>query len=724
METPLEGTLERVVFRNPENSWTVARLRDEKEDRIVSVVGRMPDLSAGELLRLTGRWVLHPRFGEQFEVETVEVRPPVTEGGIERYLSSGLVRGIGGEMARRIVERFGEGTLDVIDNEPERLLEVDGIGAKRLDMIRDGWRDQKSVRETLIFLHDLPIGPALAARIYETYRERTVQTVRSDPYLLADEVWGVGFRTADRVAEALGISADSPRRADAGVLYHLGRLHQAGHVCFPRDELVSGTAAFLEADEQHVEEALERLLAAGSLQAEEAEPDRELIYRAEMLHAEESVARRVNTLLSEPGVGPAIDTFQALRWIDAALDTRLGEEQQAAVEAALEGRVTVVTGGPGTGKTTLVRSLLAVLERSGEAALLAAPTGRAAKKMEEATGRPARTIHRLLEFDPRTGRFQRDAENPLSASTVILDEVSMVDLLLMDGLLEAIPPGCRLVLVGDVDQLPSVGPGNVLRDLIESGRVPTVRLTRIYRQARESRIVRNAHRVNRGEMPLMDDEARDFRFVVAEDGARALEWIRSFLGGEAKSGYGFDPIRDVQVLAPMHKGIAGVTNLNREIQELLNPRGEELRRENRVLRVGDKIIQLRNNYDLDVYNGDSGWIESVDPEGQKVEVRFGPRSVIYDFARLDELALAYAVSVHKSQGSEYRAVVVPLLGEHYPMLQRNLLYTALTRGRELVVLVGTKRTVGLAVRNNRIRHRYSLLAERLWRAVLPGGVAS
>ncbi|MFH1680436.1 MAG: ATP-dependent RecD-like DNA helicase [Candidatus Eisenbacteria bacterium] len=709
----IEGTLERIVFQNSENSWTVARLRNEGEDRLISIVGRLPGVSVGESLRLKGKWVFNPKFGEQFEIDSFEVRPPATAGGIERYLASGLVRGIGPEMAKRIVERFGTEALAVIDADPERLLEVDGIGSKRLAMIREGWGEQQSVREALVFLHQLPIGPALAGRIYETYKEETVLRVRSDPYALADDVWGIGFQTADRIAEALGVDKNSPRRAEAGVLYSLGQLSQAGHVCYPREELARAAARFLDQEEEVADAAIVRLLDAGSVVREEIDEGPDLIYRLEMLDAEDGVAKAVRALLSDPPAGPRIDSHAALSWLDSAFDFPLGEEQKVAVEAAVEERVVVVTGGPGTGKTTLVRSLLAILERAGEEVSLAAPTGRAAKKLEEATARPASTIHRLLEFDPRTALFGRNEENPLTSTTAIIDEVSMVDILLMRHLLAALGPGSRLVLVGDVDQLPSVGPGNVLRDLIDSGRVRTVRLTEIYRQARESRIVVNAHRVNEGRMPLLEAEASDFRFIEIETGEESLAWIKRFLSEEILPRYGLDPVRDVQVIAPMHRGISGVTNLNRELQALLNPRGEEIRRDDRILRMGDKVIQLRNNYGLEVFNGDVGRIMDIDPSAEELEVFFGGRRVRYPFGHLDELTLAYAVSVHKSQGSEYRAVVAPLLGEHFPMLQRNLLYTAITRGRELVVLIGSKRTIGAAVRNNRIRHRYSFLAHRL-----------
>lgn len=709
----LAGTLERIVFQNRENSWTVGRLRAESDNRLCNIIGKLPGVVVGETLRLTGHWVQNPKFGEQFEIESFTVRQPATEGGIEKYLASGLVKGVGPEMAKRIVERFGTDTLDIIDSQPNRLIEVEGIGEKRLAMIREDWSGHQNARETLVFLHDLPIGSALAARIYETYKGDTVLKVRSDPYLLAEEVWGVGFLTADRVASALGIGKDSPRRAQAGVLYSLSRLFGSGHVCYPREELIRSTTEFLEIDEEMVEAAVTALLAEGSICTEEFEPDREVLYRVEMCEAEEGVARRVREILSDKTPRREIDSFQALQWLESSLEMNLGREQMTAVETAIDGRLAVVTGGPGTGKTTLVRSLLVILERVGEEVLLGAPTGRAAKKLEEATGKPASTLHRLLEFDPRTGLFGRNETNLLTADTVIVDEVSMVDLMLMFNLVLAIPPGCRLVLVGDVDQLPSVGPGNVLRDLIGSGTIRTVRLTEIYRQAQESRIVVNSHRVNRGEMLLLDDNARDFRFVEVDSSDEALTWLKEFLSGEILHTYRFDPVRDVQILSPMHKGLMGVTNLNRELQTLFNPKGDEIRREDKILREGDKVIQLRNNYELDVFNGDVGTVHSIDPGEAKLEVFFGRRRVVYGFNNLDELTLAYAISVHKSQGSEYRAVVVALLGEHYPMLQRNLLYTALTRGRELVVLIGSKKTVGQAVRNNRIRERYSYLAHRL-----------
>ncbi len=712
----LEGTLERIVFRNEENSWTVARIREESSDRLRTAVGKIPGVNVGESVRFEGKWIQNPKFGEQLQISSYEVRAPVTESGIEKYLASGLVKGIGPEMAKRVVERFGEATLDVIDSDPGKLLQIDGIGPKRVALIREGWAEQRSVRSVMIFLQDLPIGPGIAARIYQTYKDRTVEVVQNDPYRLAEEVFLVGFQTADRIAQSLGIEKTSPRRAEAGLLHMLTKLGQSGHVCYPREDLVRQAAEFLELDEEAIESAVVRLQDGGTIVIDEIAADGEAVYRTEMADAEIGVAARLIRLIEEgPGRRENIDSLEALRWAEQALDLYLGNDQKEAVEAALEENVVVVTGGPGTGKTTLVRSLLAILQRTGDEVKLAAPTGRAAKKLEEATGCPASTIHRLLEFDPRTATFQRDEKNPLTATTLIVDEVSMVDLPLMFSLLVALQPECRLVLVGDVDQLPSVGPGNVLRDLIHSSRIKTVFLREIYRQARESRIIVNAHRVNEGRMPELGKTEGDFRFIELERAEDVLERIRTLFAEEIYKEYGFDSVRDVQLLAPMNKGLVGVLNLNRELQLLLNPAGPEVKRDDKVLRIGDKVMQIRNNYEKDVFNGDVGRIMDINPTKQEVHVRFGPRTVTYPFSHLDELTLAYAISVHKSQGSEYRGVVIPLLGEHYPMLQRNLLYTGLTRGRELVILIGTRRTVSIAVRNDRIASRFSFLAERIRR---------
>ncbi|NNE09611.1 MAG: ATP-dependent RecD-like DNA helicase [Gemmatimonadetes bacterium] len=710
----LEGTLERIVFQNEENSWTVARIREDRTERIRTVVGKLPGVHVGESIRIEGELIQNAKYGEQIQVKSYEIRAPHSEGGIEKYLASGMIQGVGPEMARRIVERFGEETLEIIDHHPERLLRVEGIGAKRLKMIRAAWQEQRGVRETMVFLSDLPIGSAIATRILQTYKERTIEIVRSDPYRLAEDVFLVGFQTADRIAQALGIEPESGRRAEAGVLHLLSRMSQQGHCCYPRPELVTRAAEFLAVDEQIVDDAVDRLRESQSLTQEELFPDMEAVYRAEMALAERETAEMICELRDAPNPPSAIDSWDALGWAEEELGLALGNMQKEAVEAAIESRVCIITGGPGTGKTTLVRSLLAILRRTGDEVLLAAPTGRAAKKMEEATGQPARTIHRLLEFDPRTGAFQRNEANPLTASTVILDEVSMVDIQLMHAFLLAVAPYTRVVLVGDVDQLPSVGPGNVLRDLIQSDQVRTVRLTEIYRQARESQIIVNAHRINRGEMPNLRADRGDFLFIRVDSPDQALDKIKRLMASEIQNGYGIDARRDVQVLAPMNKGIVGVRNLNRELQRLLNPMGPETRRDEKVLRLRDRVMQLRNNYDKDVYNGDMGRIVEIDSERSIVQVQFsGFRAVEYPFHQLDEITLSYAVSVHKSQGSEYRGVIVPLLSEHFPMLQRNLLYTAITRGRELVIVLGTEKTLAMAVRNDRIARRYSFLGERL-----------
>ena len=721
----IEGVLERITYANDENGWSVVKIEVPGRRDLVTAVGNLLGVQPGESLRLHGYWTEDRRFGEQFRVDSYVTVQPATLVGIEKYLGSGLVRGIGHVMAQRLVKRFGLETLEVIEFHPDRLTEVEGIGPIRRERIEKAWREQREIKEVMLFLQSHAVSTSHAIRIYKQYGERAIAIVKGDPYRLAFDIFGIGFKTADRIAMSLGIAVDAPRRAEAGVLHVLAEFSNEGHVYVPHDPLLRAAREILGIEEDRIlEEAVTELARVGRIAVEDL-PAEETAGKAiflKSLHAAETgVAAAIAALARTPARAIPIDVEKALAWFEEGARITLAAEQREAIRRVIGGKIVVVTGGPGTGKTTLVNGIIRILEKKGLRILLGAPTGRAAKRMTEATGREAKTIHRLLEFSPKTMSFDRDAARPLEADLVIIDEFSMVDVVLAYNLLKATPPGCRLVIVGDVDQLPSVGPGSVLRDVIASGTVDVVRLEIIFRQAERSRIVVNAHRINRGEMPLLDDAAvdgpsgkdLDFFFIERKEPDEVLAAIRELVLRRIPRRFGCHPIDDVQVLTPMHRGLLGATNLNGELQALLNPMGEAITRGSRTYRVGDKVIQLRNNYDLDVYNGDIGRLRAIDPIEQTVRVSFDERTVTYDFADLDELALAYACSIHKAQGSEFQCVVVPLHTQHYVMLQRNLLYTAITRGKRLVVLVGTRRALAIAVRNARPRGRFTRLAERL-----------
>ncbi len=737
----IEGVLERITYANEENGWSVVRIAVSGRRDPVTAVGNLLGVQPGESLRLHGRWNTDRRFGEQFRVDSYVTIQPATLVGIEKYLGSGLVRGIGKIMAARMVERFGIETLEVIEFHSERLTEVEGIGPVRRDRILRAWREQRDIKEVMLFLQSHGVSTAHAIRIYKEYGERAIAVVRDDPYRLALDIFGIGFKTADRIATAIGIPRDAPRRAEAGILHVLAEYAGEGNVYAPRRQLLHSALEILEIEDSTIlDTACEALAAAGRIviapagggdvadhttgdttttghraaAGDSAAEDDPAVYLRSLHVAETGVAAAFAALLRSPPTPIQIDFERAIAWFERDRTITLAPGQREAIRRAILGKVVVVTGGPGTGKTTLVNGLIRILEKKGMRILLAAPTGRAAKRMTEATGREAKTIHRLLEFSPKGMRFERDAAHPLEADIVIVDEFSMVDIVLAYDLLKAVPISCRLVLVGDVDQLPSVGPGDVLREVIGSGRVDVVRLETIFRQAEESRIVVNAHRINRGEMPLPEDEeGGDFYFVERKEPEEVLEAIQELVARRIPRRFGFHPIDGIQVLTPMHRGLLGATSLNGSLQSLLNPRREGVTRGSRSYLVGDKVIQLRNNYDLDVFNGDIGRLESWDPVEQRMEVRFDERLVRYDYSDLDELALAYACSIHKAQGSEFPCVVIPLHTQHYVMLQRNLLYTAITRGKRLVVIVGTKRALAIAVRNARPRERFTLLGERM-----------
>jgi exodeoxyribonuclease V alpha subunit len=711
----LEGVLERVTFTNEENGWSVVRLSVPGRADLVTAVGNLPGVQPGESLRLTGSWVNDRSWGEQFKVDAFTTVKPSTVVGIEKYLGSGMVKGIGKVMARRLVERFGVETLEVIDLTPQRLEEVDGIGPVRRGRIQGAWAEQRAIRQVMVFLQSNGVSPAYAVKIHRQYREAAIQIVQENPYRLARDIFGIGFKTADRIARNLGIPADSPRRAEAGVLHVLAEGSDEGHVFMPRDRLRQTAREVLEIDEPIIDQAITAMAAAEELVVDAPVASEESPVYLKSLHiAESGTASLLRALVAQPLSPIEIDVEKAITWFEQRQGIELAPEQREAIRLAVRSKALVITGGPGTGKTTLVNGIIRILEKKGRRILLAAPTGRAAKRMTETTGREARTIHRLLEFNPKRMAFDRNRENPLEADLVILDESSMIDTVLGFDVLKALPPACQLILVGDVDQLPSVGPGSVLADLIESGAVPVARLRHIFRQASQSQIVVNAHRINEGLMPFTEGgERADFFFLTEEQPEAILATVKGLVAERLPRKYGFNPVEDIQVLTPMRRGSLGAASLNSELQALLNPHGKAITRGSRLLRVGDKVMQLRNNYDLDVYNGDVGRVADIDEEEQLLAVEAEGRRVEHDFADLDELALSYACTVHKSQGSEYPCVVMPLHTQHFPMLQRNLLYTAITRGKKLVVLVGSRRALAIAVKNADTRERNTLLAERL-----------
>lgn len=719
MTSELQGQVEKVTFFNEANGFTIAKVRVAGRPEPVTVVGRLLGPAPGEVLKIQGGWVRHPRFGEQFEAETYQVVQPTTKEGVEKYLGSGLIKGLGPETARRIVARFGAEALEVIDRTPKRLLEVEGIGRKKLAMIEAAWQGQRQVREVMLFLQSHGVSTAYAVRILKTYGPRAMQVLQGNPYRLATDIHGIGFVTADRIAGKLGLSRDDPLRVEAGVEFVLLRLSEQGHVYYPLDRLTAACERMLQVNPVAVEAALASASAAGRVVVEALDGSGDgsrAVYPAALLVAESGVADRLRTLLASSRAIRPIDPERAMAWVQERLGLTLSESQEQAVLAAAEHKVLVITGGPGTGKTTLIHAILRIFQRIGVPVFMAAPTGRAAKRMHEATGFEAKTIHRLLAFNPHLGRFLKNEQDLLDCDLLIVDEASMIDVTLMHHLLRALKPEATLILVGDVSQLPSVGPGNVLGDVVASGAVPVVRLTEIFRQARQSLIVVNAHRINEGRMPILEAPAPglgDFYFIEQEDPDQVLRIIVDLARERIEKRFGLKGVDEVQVLTPMHRGVVGTTNLNEQLQAVLNPGQGGLKRGDRLFRPGDKVMQVRNNYDKEIFNGDIGRIVRIDPENQELVIDFDGRPVTFDFSDLDQIVLAYAISVHKSQGSEYPAVILPLLPQHYLLLQRNLIYTAVTRARRLAVLVGSKKALAFAIRNNDTRLRYTGLAHRL-----------
>ena len=735
--TSIQGTISRITYQHPETHYTVARL-DEDSGPSTTVVGTIFPVSEGEEIKVTGAWKRHPRYGLQFQVDHWEKIDPSTIEGIEKYLGSGLIKGIGPTYAKRLVGAFGTDTLRVLSEEPLRILDVDGIGEVRARRIMEAWQAQRGMQDVMVFLQGHGVGASLALRIYRVFGADTIAQVRENPYALALQVHGIGFLLADRLANHIGIRGDFPLRVQAGVLHVLRASAERGHCYLPLTALTKSACELLGVDDERIDIAVEKLAERGEVVLQD-QPDRRAtrVYLVDLFEAEQRVADAIARLLltssflqgermarpweKDKGVSRgAIDLLSGSLFAD--LPTQLDGDQVDAARRALNEKVFVITGGPGTGKTTLLMSLLAVLRRAKVTFALAAPTGRAAKRMTESTGEEALTLHRLLEYNPREGGFQRHQDNPLQVDVIIVDEASMVDLVLMDHLLCAIEPHTHLILVGDVDQLPSVGPGSVLRDLIDSERVPVAVLRRIFRQERESLIVANAHRILQGQNLEFADarERRDFDFMARESEDEILETIKELLRERIPAWLRIRPeeiVQSVQLLTPMHRGLLGTIQLNRELQSLLNPAGQSLERGGTILRVRDKVMQLRNNYDKGVFNGDLGRIVSIDREDGKIQVDFDDKRVAYEADEWDEISLAYATSIHKSQGSEYPVVILPLHTSHYMMLYRSILYTAVTRAKSLVIVVGSRKALGMAIRNVRVENRNTGLKEKLLAAL-------
>jgi exodeoxyribonuclease V alpha subunit len=713
----LAGLVERVTFHNPDSGFCVLRIKARGQRDLVTLVGHTATITAGEWVQASGAWVHDRTHGLQFRAQFLRATAPTTVEGIEKYLGSGMIRGVGPVYAKKLVAAFGEHVFDVVEKQPDRLREVPGIGPVRAGRIVAGWVEQKVVREIMLFLHSHGVGTSRAVRIYKTYGPQAVQVVSENPYRLARDIRGIGFRTADQIAGKLGIERTAMIRVRAGVSFALAEAMDEGHCGLPETELVEDTATLLEVDADLVVAALAQELEAGDVLADTLD-GKPCVFLAGLYRAEREIAERLQALAADRPPWPPIDAKRALPWVQERTGLALAPSQQAALSKALVSKVLVITGGPGVGKTTLVNSVLRVLAAKGVRLLLCSPTGHAAKRLSESTGLEARTIHRLLEADPRAGRFKRGEVNPLDCDLLVVDETSMVDVLLMRFLLRALPPRSALLLVGDVDQLPSVGPGHVLADVIASGAVPVVRLTEVFRQAAQSRIVTSAHRINQGRMPDLSpqEEGSDFYFVDASDPEDAVRKVIAVVRERIPRRFGLDPVRDIQVLCPMNRGGVGARSLNAALQAALNPPREGEARVERFgwsYAAGDKIMQVENSYERELYNGDLGVVRSVDPEESVLTAEFDGREVAYSFGELDELALAYATTVHKAQGSEYPAVVIPVTTQHYPMLQRNLFYTGITRGKRLVVLVGQRRALGIAVRDEKTRRRWSKLGEWL-----------
>lgn len=716
-EAEIFGHVERITFHNDENGYTVAHLQQPRTTSLTCIVGTMPGLQVGESVRCSGLWKQHLIHGHQFEVKSFQTEAPADLVGIERYLGSGLIKGIGPAYAKRITGVFGIETLHVIDNQPDKLLDIPGIGKKRAEFIAKCWSDQKSIRNVMIFLQQYGISPAFAQKIFKKYGQDSIKKMEENPYILAQDLHGVGFKTADAIAQKMGIALDSPARIDAGILHCMSEITSDGNSCYPKKVFLSKAREILQVSADNIDSRVPLLEQAGSLISKKvwkgSEQD-EYVWLKPLFLSEIGITREVRRHLKAPCSLREVDVLKAVSWSQGHLQLTLASEQQEALKMTLEQKISIITGGPGTGKSTITRAILAIHAKLTSRIILAAPTGKAAKRLSEITGRKGSTIHSTLSYDFKNGGFKHNRENPLECDLIIIDEASMIDTVLMYNLLKAIPLGCRIVLIGDVDQLPSVGPGTVLKDLIDSGSIPVTRLKEIFRQAANSQIIVNAHRINAGIFPQIDNNPQsDFFFIDAEEPEKGLHTLVGLVTQRLPKVYGFNPLQDIQILAPMRRGVLGIDNLNNALQKALNKRTDFLYRAGRQFLIGDKVMQIRNNYNKNVFNGDVGFVESIDLETQEMSVKFDEREVLYEFSELDELVLAYAVSVHKFQGSECPCVIMVLHTSHFMMLNKPVVYTGITRGKKMVVIVGMKKALVLAIKNVGEEARHTLLKEAL-----------
>lgn len=705
------GYVERITFHNPESGYAVIQIQQPGKHELTCVVGSMPTIQPGENARFYGKWVNHLIHGKQFVCEKYATEMPADIIGITKYLGSGLIKGIGKGYAKKIVEHFGTETLNIIQSDPDRLLEISGLGPKRLEKIKTCWIEQQSIREVMVFLQTYGVSPGYAQKIFKIYGQQAIQIVKENPYRLAKDIQGIGFKSADIIAQKLGIAKDSPERIDAGIEFALSTLSNDGHVCYPVKEFLKEAEKLLEVASASVEERItalkesDRIVVLNLTVEGESTP---YIWLKPLYVSEMGIAREIIRLKRTPSLLRSVNAPNALEWVQKTLNIALAEKQQGAITAAVTEKVQIITGGPGTGKSTITNAILKITEKLTSNILLAAPTGRAAKRMSEITGRSAKTIHSLLEYDFKKRGFKKNRHNPLDCDLIIIDEASMIDTSLMYCLLKAIPDHARVILVGDVNQLPSVGPGNVLRDLIDAEIVPVTALNEIFRQAAGSQIITNAHKINQGIFPdTQNTSESDFFFINCENPDDIVTNILALVSQRLPKKYGFDPMKEIQVLSPMKRGIIGTVNLNIVLQQELNARDESLYRSGSKFQVGDKVMQIKNNYDKNVFNGDIGTILEIDYAEEQLIVQIDDQHIVYDFSDLDELVLAYAISIHKYQGSECPCIIIPIHTSHFMLLHRNLIYTGITRGKKLVVLVGTKRALAIAVRNDEVKKRYT-----------------